>query len=613
SYGYDGLGDLTSQVSPDTGTTANTYDSGGNLATATDARGAMATYGYDALDRVTSIAYSLGGTTEQTLAFTYDQGTDGVGHLTGASDANHSMSFSYDALGELTGMSQTAGGVTRPVANGYTNGDLTTLTTPSGQAITYGYNANHQVTSIAVNGTSVLSNVGYEPLGPVNGWTWGNGSTFSRSFSGDGLIAGITSPGSQEGLSYDDASRINSITNTASGASSWTYGYDPLDRLNSATTSSVNEGWTYDANGNRLSETGATPSTYAVASANNEITGITGTLTRTYAYDAAGNTLSDSTDTDAYNDAGRLKTVTNTVGTTTFIYDALGQMIEASSPAGTTLYAYDHAGHLIGEYDGSGNLIQETVWLGDIPVATIRPNGSSVAIYYVETDQLDTPRAAIRPSDNTQMWTWFSGPFGGDAPNTNPQGAGAFTYDLRFPGQVAGAWGSTYQNNARDYDSVVGRYIESDPVGLRSGVNTYTYVLGNPLSYFDPFGLDVEVCSQPAFGWMPVDHQWIKTDSVEAGMGGTKGNIPGNQSGDLPFDPVQVTNHAGRSLEKGASCHVVQNIDEKKVDELLRIGRPLGRWTPFNQCHSFVRDTLESAHYYGTTGSWGDTGATGSW
>ena len=58
---------------------------------------------------------------------------------------------------------------------------------------------------------------------------------------------------------------------------------------------------------------------------------------------------------------------------------------------------------------------------------------------------------------------------------------------MRFPGQTAGAWSSTYQSNARDYDSAVGRYIESDPVGLRSGVNTYAYVLDNPLSHFDPF------------------------------------------------------------------------------------------------------------------------------
>lgn len=144
---------------------------------------------------------------------------------------------------------------------------------------------------------------------------------------------------------------------------------------------------------------------------------------------------------------------------------------------------------VLGEYDGSGSLIQETVWLGDIPVATVTRNGSSVAIYYVETDQLDTPRQVIRPSDNAVMWRWFSGPFGSDAPNTNPQGAGAFTYDLRFPGQIAGAWGSTYQNSFRDYDPAVGRYVESDPIGLKGGINTYAYAGDNPSNFFDPSGL----------------------------------------------------------------------------------------------------------------------------
>ena len=116
-------------------------------------------------------------------------------------------------------------------------------------------------------------------------------------------------------------------------------------------------------------------------------------------------------------------------------------------PEVRTIYVYDQAGHLLGEYDGSGNLIQETVWLGDIPVATLRPSGSSIAIYYVVTDQLNAPREVIRPSDNTVMWSWFSGPFGVEAPNENPQGVGTFVYDLRFPGQIAGAWGSTFQND----------------------------------------------------------------------------------------------------------------------------------------------------------------------
>ena len=106
SYTYTGFGDLQTQVSPDTGTTTNTHDSGGNLATATDARGAVSTYTYDALNRVASVAYSLSGSTDQTVAFTYDSGTNGRGHLTGASDANHSLSWTYDALGRVTGKSQ---------------------------------------------------------------------------------------------------------------------------------------------------------------------------------------------------------------------------------------------------------------------------------------------------------------------------------------------------------------------------------------------------------------------------------------------------------------------------------------------------------------------------
>lgn len=135
------------------------------------------------------------------------------------------------------------------------------------------------------------------------------------------------------------------------------------------------------------------------------------------------------------------------------------------------------SGSLVGEYDGAGNLIQETLWLGNIPVATLRPGGSSVTIYYLVTDQLNTPREVLRSSDNTVMWSWFTGPFGIEAPNTNPQGAGTFTYDLRFPGQVAGAWSSTYQNYFRDYDPAVGRYVESDPIGLSGGsYSTYTYV-----------------------------------------------------------------------------------------------------------------------------------------
>src|ERR1700736_4234368 len=134
--------------------------------------------------------------------------------------------------------------------------------------------------------------------------------------------------------------------------------------------------------------------------------------------------------------------------------------------------------------------MEETVWLGDIPVATLRPNGASVSIYYVHSDQLNTPRQITRPTDNAQLWTWFSDPFGTDAANPNPAGVGTFAYNLRFPGQVFDGQAGLHQNHYRDYDPAIGKYVESDPIGLGgTSYSTYTYVGAGPLGLRDPFGL----------------------------------------------------------------------------------------------------------------------------
>jgi RHS repeat-associated protein len=104
-------------------------------------------------------------------------------------------------------------------------------------------------------------------------------------------------------------------------------------------------------------------------------------------------------------------------------------------------------------------------------------------------DHLNTPRL-IADSAGTTVWRWDQGePFGNDVPNDNPSGAGAFDFPLRFPGQYADRETNLAYNWMRDYDSAIGRYVESDPMGLMAGLNTYNYVRGNPLFNVDPTGL----------------------------------------------------------------------------------------------------------------------------
>jgi RHS repeat-associated protein len=93
------------------------------------------------------------------------------------------------------------------------------------------------------------------------------------------------------------------------------------------------------------------------------------------------------------------------------------------------------------------------------------------------------------------VWRWDSDPFGTTAASQDPDGdSDVFAYNLRLPGQYFDSETGLHYNYFRDYDPATGRYVQSDPIGLAGGLNTYLYANSNTLSFIDPLGLETLMC-----------------------------------------------------------------------------------------------------------------------
>jgi len=163
--------------------------------------------------------------------------------------------------------------------------------------------------------------------------------------------------------------------------------------------------------------------------------------------------------------------------------------------AGLRDFVYDQQGHLLGEYNAAG-VVQEFVWLGDMPVAVIAGSVASPLPLLVYADHLNAPRVLVDKTDAAR-WRWISEPFGTTQPEQAPAGLSPITFNLRFPGQYYDSESGLSYNYFRDYDATTGRYVQSDPIGLDGGINTYAYVGANPIGNFDPQGLQTNCVASP--------------------------------------------------------------------------------------------------------------------
>jgi RHS repeat-associated protein len=504
TYLEDGFGDVIEEISPDRGTTVYTYNIGGLLTQKVDAAGVVTNHSWDFLDRVATTTYP--GNPAENVTYTYDQGPNGIGRLTGVTDAVGTLTRSYNLRGLVTRETRASGAATR--STGYTYdlaNRLATITYPSGLVVTYSRDDMGRIT--AVNATNpatslsipVVSAIATFPFGPRNSLTYGDGAVEVRGYDLDYRLTNLASswgsPLQNLSYAYDANDNVLSITDGVTPGNSQTFAYNNVNRLNQAAGGYGGLAYTYDLVGNRLTQTttigsASSTQTYGYDAASNRLLQTTlpgSTPPHQFAYSPTGNVVQDLRSgapyTLSYNQANRLAGFANggnTVGA--YAYDAFGQRLTKTVSAGTTLYQYDLAGHLIEESDvtaGPATARADYVYLDDQPVGFYIPN-SGMLFYH--SDRLGTPQLVTDASKGVD-WIGNYQPFG---PVTI---SASITQNLRLPGQYFDAEIGWSHNGARTYAQGLGRYIESDPIGLGGGLNTYAYADGNPQKNLDPKGL----------------------------------------------------------------------------------------------------------------------------
>ncbi|MVF13322.1 hypothetical protein FT643_14365 [Ketobacter sp. MCCC 1A13808] len=105
------------------------------------------------------------------------------------------------------------------------------------------------------------------------------------------------------------------------------------------------------------------------------------------------------------------------------------------------------------------------------------------SLYFVHTDHLGTPQI-VTDENQQKVWEGQQRPFGETEVVTSQT-----EFNVRFPGQYYDAETGLHYNWNRYYHPGLGRYLQSDPIGLGGGLNTYGYADQNPTIFIDPLGL----------------------------------------------------------------------------------------------------------------------------
>jgi len=487
TYTHDDLGDRVSRVSPDTGITTFNYDDAGNRTQVSDAKGQHFVYTYDALNRPTLI--DAPGSDDD-IVYHYDSCANGLGKLCSLARGANTTTYAYNGFGNVVSMDQDvqtdAALVGASLDISYdSHGRMQTIVYPGNTSITYGYDAVGNVNQLTLNRngliTELISNVTYQAFGPLKALTLGNGLTKSIDRDLASRIIAINDPVYDAAFSYDANGNILYQSRNVGDLDT---GYDALDKLTTATGPLDSYAYSYDRNANRLTDSlNGTSTNYDYEADSNRLTqtGLDPVI-----LDANGNTTQLRSMTLDYSPDNRLIAANDS----TYGYNGIGERVLKTTASKTTVYHYGLQGQLMAELNDSGQLEKAYIYLNGQPLAVLDyATDPSGVLYYSHNDHLGTPQG-LTDQSGTIVWLADYSPFGLAAVNDDPDLDGnPVTFNLRFAGQYFDGESGLHYNYFRDYDPTTGRYVQSDPIGLGGGLNTYVYVMNNPSKFIDKYGL----------------------------------------------------------------------------------------------------------------------------